>query len=78
MADKVKETNQYYHLKSKYIGVGNADTTREGFLTNIRKDTYASLAHHKPLLLYNSIALGEDQETVRQDMIKKMAGDNGK
>lgn len=74
MADKVKEANQYYHLKSKYIGVGNPDTTREEFLSNVRKDTYASLAHHKPLLLYTSLGLGENEETVRQDMIKKMAG----
>lgn len=29
MADKVKDINQYNQLKSKYIGLGNADITRK-------------------------------------------------
>lgn len=72
MADKVKEHNQYIRLKAKYIGLGNPDTTREEFLDNVRKDTYASLGHHQALLLYNSIATGTNREVFRQEMIKKM------
>lgn len=72
MADKVKELNQYNLLKSKYIGIGSADTNREEFITTIHRDTYASLAAHDNILTYNSVALNEDVEFLRQRLIKKM------
>lgn len=72
MSDKVRENIQYNYLKSKYIGLGDPDTTREEFFTNIHRDSYASLAQHEGLLLYNSLALNEPTETLRQRMLKKM------
>lgn len=72
MADKIREINEYHRLKSKYIGLGNPDTDRREFFTNIHRDTYASLAQHDNLLLYNSLALNESPEILRQRLLKKM------
>lgn len=72
MADKVREYKQYVHLKSKYVGIGNADTTREEFLATIHRDTYASMAHHQSMLQYTAVALGRHPHLLRQDFIKKM------
>lgn len=72
MSDKVRENIQYSHLKTKYIGLGDPDTTREEFITNIHRDTYASLVQHEGLLLYNSLALNEPTEVLRVKMLKKM------
>lgn len=71
MSDKFREANQFNLLKIKY-NLGNHDTTRDEFMTNVFKDTYASLSHHKILLLYNSLALDENIEVFRQSLIKKM------
>ncbi|KAK6455557.1 splicing factor 3B subunit 5/RDS3 complex subunit 10 [Scheffersomyces xylosifermentans] len=72
MADKIKETNEYNQLKSKYVGLGNPDTSRAEFMTNVHRDTLASLSHHSNVLLYNSVVLNEHPELVRQELIKKM------
>lgn len=72
MADKVKEVNAFNQQKSKYIGLGHPDISREEFLTNIKRDTYSSLAQHDNLLYYNSVALNEPVQTLRQKMIRKM------
>lgn len=72
MADKVRETYQFNHLKAKYIGLGDSETTREEFITNTNRDTYSSLAQHDGLLLYNSLALNEPTELIRIKMLKKM------
>lgn len=73
MADKVREKNQYNLLKSKYISIGNPDTTdAKEFLSNIHKDTISSLAHHHQLLLYNSLVLNENPTLLKQKLIKKM------
>lgn len=76
MSDKVRDTRQFEHLKSKYIGLGGPDTSREEFLTNIHRDTLCSLALHDTLLLYNSLALDEPAETARIALIKKMVKPN--
>lgn len=73
MADKVKDINQYNQLKSKYVGLGNADITREEFMTNVNRDIYSSLAQHDNILYYNSVIMNEPMELMRQKMIKKMA-----
>lgn len=72
MADKVKEVNAFNQQRSKYIGLGHPDISREEFLTNIKRDTYSSLAQHDNLLYYNSVALNEPVQTLRQKMIRKM------
>lgn len=72
MADKVRESHQFAYQKAKYIGLGNPETTREEFITNIHRDTLATLAMHEGLLAYNSVATNTHRELVRQALIKKM------
>lgn len=72
MADKVKDINQYNQLKSKYIGLGNPDISRDEFMTNVNRDIYSSLAQHDNVLYYNSVAMNEPMELMRQRMIMKM------
>lgn len=76
MSDKVRDTRQFEHLKSKYIGLGGPDTTREEFLANVHRDTLCSFALHDNLLLYNSLALDEPAEMVRIALLKKMVKPN--
>ncbi|CAD1810826.1 Splicing factor 3B subunit 10 (SF3b10) family protein [Candida parapsilosis] len=82
MADKIREKNQYALLKQKYPGIGNADTTRDEFLTTTYNDTIASLAHHKHINYYNSIVTNKHPNLMKQEMIKKIKSDattsNGK
>ncbi|OBA20330.1 hypothetical protein METBIDRAFT_43009 [Metschnikowia bicuspidata var. bicuspidata NRRL YB-4993] len=72
MADKIRENHQYLRQKEIYAGIGNADTSREEFLTNIHRDTLASLAMHENLLMYNSVATNTHPLLLRQELIKKM------
>lgn len=72
MADKQRDTIQYNNLKSKYISLGNPSTTRQEFITSIKRDTYSSLSQHDNLLLYNSIILNKPMELVRINNIKNM------
>lgn len=78
MADKVRENKEYLRNKAKYIGIGNADTTRDEFITNVHRDTLASIAQHDSLLQYNAVATNEHKHFVRQDLIKKMVQPLGK
>lgn len=72
MADKVRDTHQYLTQKARYIGLGDADTSREAFLTNVHRDTLASVAMHDSILTYNSVATNTHREVLRQQMIKAM------
>lgn len=72
MADKVKDARLYAANKARYIGLGDADTSREEFMANIHRDTYASLGQHDSLLTYTAVAMNRSPEVVRQQMIKKM------
>lgn len=72
MADKLKEINQFNVHRTKYLGLGTPDTTREQFISNIKRDTYASLAQHDPILVYTSVALNEHPSVLRQAFLKKM------
>lgn len=72
MADKVRDTHQYLYQKAKYLGLGDADTSREQFLTNVLRNTLAAVAMHDSLLSYNSLATNTHRELLRQQTIKKM------
>lgn len=76
MSDKVREFNQYNQLKSKYIGLGNQDTTRDQFIARYKKDGLNAIVQHKPILNYNSIGLDQHIELTRLDLIKKIASSN--
>ncbi|ODV69752.1 hypothetical protein HYPBUDRAFT_102333 [Hyphopichia burtonii NRRL Y-1933] len=72
MADKQRDINLYNLQRSKYLSVGDPNTSRNEFVTSIKRDTYSSLAQHDNLLLYNSVALNRPMELTRIEMIKKM------
>lgn len=73
MADKIRDHNQYVFQKTKYEGLGNADTSREQFSATAQTDTLAAIALHESLLMYNSTATGTHPMLVRQALIKKAA-----
>lgn len=50
--------NQMDHLHSKYLGTGDADTTAEAFIQNIKKDTIAIILSHQDQLDYQAACLG--------------------
>lgn len=72
-SDKTREKQMYNALKSKYVGLGDADTTRKEFIGNIRRDTYASLIGHDSILGHLSVGLNKPKQIVRQELIDKMA-----
>lgn len=72
MADKVRESSEYTQLKARYLGLGTGDTSRDDFVATVKRDTYSSLSQHHGALLYNSVAVNEPTEIVRQRMIKNM------
>ncbi|ODQ80047.1 hypothetical protein BABINDRAFT_161689 [Babjeviella inositovora NRRL Y-12698] len=72
MADKVREQRQYDHLKARHIGLGNADTTKLEWMSNVHRDTYASFAGNAALCLYYSVAMNESLSLTRTRFIEKM------
>ncbi|CDK25318.1 unnamed protein product [Kuraishia capsulata CBS 1993] len=71
-ADKIHEQQEFEHLKSKHIGLGNSDTSRDEWIRNIHRDTYSSLAGHSPSVDYISTALNKPKVQVKADLIEKM------
>ena len=59
-------------LKVRYVGTGNADTTKYEFLTNQHRDTYASLLGHYDQLSYTAVALNESIGRTRLQFLDKM------
>lgn len=68
-----RDKQMYNSLKSKYVGLGDADTKRQEFLDNIKRDTYSSLIGHDPLLTHLSVGLGKPKQIVRHELIDKMS-----
>ncbi|KAK9475740.1 splicing factor 3B subunit 5/RDS3 complex subunit 10 [Lipomyces japonicus] len=72
MADKLRVQQQLEQLQTRYVGVGHADTTKHEWLSNIRRDSYASYIGHPPLLEYYAVALNEPQVKIATEFIEKM------
>jgi splicing factor 3B subunit 5 len=70
MADKLRTQQELERLQAKYIGTGHPDTTSWEFRTNIQRDTYSSIAGHRPLLSYIALAENEPIAKVRAQMIR--------
>ncbi|ODV98445.1 hypothetical protein PACTADRAFT_922 [Pachysolen tannophilus NRRL Y-2460] len=68
----IREQQLYENLKTKYIGLGNTDTTREEWMDNVYRDTYANMVMHNPELHHLSIVLNKPQLLTRMSMIEKM------
>ena len=64
---------QLEQVYKKYQGVGDADTTREEWMADIRRDTLAShLASHSRLL-YFATASGKSVARVRAEFLDRLA-----
>ncbi|CVK90417.1 probable splicing factor 3B subunit 10 [Fusarium mangiferae] len=72
MADKLRTQQELERLQAKYIGTGHPDTTSWEWRTNIQRDTYSSIAGHRPLLSYIALAENEPIIKIRAQMIRKM------
>jgi splicing factor 3B subunit 5 len=67
--DRLRVQQQFEQLQSRYIGVGNPDTTRDEWRTNVARDSYASYIGHPPMLQHFSIALGQPQAVTHAKFI---------
>ncbi|KAI1025717.1 hypothetical protein LB503_006677 [Fusarium chuoi] len=72
MADKLRTQQELERLQAKYVGTGHPDTTSWEWRTNIQRDTYSSIAGHRPLLSYIALAENEPIIKIRAQMIRKM------
>ncbi|ODV59833.1 U2 snRNP complex subunit YSF3 [Ascoidea rubescens DSM 1968] len=72
MSDKLRDQQLFDHLKSRYIGVGDADTTQDEWISNIKRDTYSSFASHPNLLYYYSISTNQPKALTQFHFINKM------
>lgn len=73
MADRLRDEQQKFELLQKrFIGLGNADTTREQWIANVQRDSLTSYIGHPPILEMFSVALGEPPCQVRQRFIDQM------
>ncbi|CAH0039364.1 unnamed protein product [Clonostachys solani] len=73
MADKLRNQQELERLQAKYVGTGHPDTTSWEWRTNIQRDTYSSIAGHRPLLSYIALAENEPVAKVRAQMIRVRA-----
>ncbi|ORX58180.1 splicing factor 3B subunit 5/RDS3 complex subunit 10 [Hesseltinella vesiculosa] len=64
--------SQLEHLQSKYAGTGHADTTKYDWMTNIQRDSLASMVSHNSLLSYIAVAENESKARVRANLLEKM------
>ncbi|KAK2673175.1 Splicing factor 3B subunit 5/RDS3 complex subunit 10 [Fusarium oxysporum f. sp. vasinfectum] len=55
MADKLRTQQELERLQAKYVGTGHPDTTSWEWRTNIQRDTYSSIAGHRPLSLISRL-----------------------
>lgn len=72
MADKLRDQQVYDQLKSRHIGLGDADTTKHEFMGNVFRDSYSSVLGHPALLEFVSISKQQPKIMVKQQLIEKM------
>ncbi|KAH6888153.1 splicing factor 3B subunit 10-domain-containing protein [Thelonectria olida] len=71
-ADKLRNQQELERLQAKYIGTGHPDTPSWEWRVNVQRDTYSSIAGHRPLLSYIALAENEPIAKVRAQMLRKM------
>lgn len=69
-ADKLRTQQELERLQAKFIGTGHPDTTSWEWRTNIHRDTYSSIAGHRPLLSYVALSENEPLTKARAKMIR--------
>ncbi|KAK9457821.1 splicing factor 3B, subunit 5 [Dipodascopsis uninucleata] len=72
MADKLRAQQQLEQLQARYIGIGHPDTAKHEWLTNVRRDSYASYIGHPPMLEHFAVALNEPQARIKTQFIERM------
>jgi splicing factor 3B subunit 5 len=77
LTDEIAQ-QQLEALQARYIGTGNADTTRHEWASNIARDSVTSYIGHPPLLNYMSIGLGQCRERTRIQLLERMIQPVGK
>ena len=60
------------HLYAKQVGCGHADTTKWEFMTNVRRDTFASHVGHFSRLSYMAGAENKSSARSRISCLEKM------
>lgn len=70
--DKLRSAQQLEQLQARYIGTGNADTSKHEWICNIHRDSYASYIGHPALLEYFAIAQGIPQQQAKTQFIERM------
>ena len=64
--------SQLEHLQMKFVGAGHADTTKHEWVTNHRRDSYASYIGHAPLNNFFAIAQNVSVGRVKYQMLQDM------
>ncbi|KAB8280244.1 splicing factor 3B subunit 5/RDS3 complex subunit 10, partial [Yarrowia lipolytica] len=72
-ADKLREQQLFQLSQSRYLGVGNPDTTKQEWQTNVARDSYASYIGHPGVLSHMSLALGQTEAETRIQFLDKLA-----
>ncbi|KAJ1985170.1 Splicing factor 3B subunit 5 [Dimargaris cristalligena] len=58
--------------QARFVGTGDAETTKYQWLSNQHRDTYASLIGHPNLLSYMAVAENESLARCRLNLLEKM------
>ncbi|ODQ65624.1 splicing factor 3B subunit 5/RDS3 complex subunit 10 [Nadsonia fulvescens var. elongata DSM 6958] len=69
---RLRAGQQFEQQQSRFIGVGNVNTTKQEWQSNVHRDTYASLIGHPATLEQLAISLGLSQEELKLQFINKM------
>mmetsp|Transcript_53233 Transcript_53233/g.65268 ORF Transcript_53233/g.65268 Transcript_53233/m.65268 type:complete len:91 (+) Transcript_53233:54-326(+) len=70
--DRFNIMAQLEHLQSKYVGTGDADTTKHEWITNQHRDSYASYLGHQSVLHYFSISENESVQRMKYKLLQRM------
>ncbi|OLL24941.1 hypothetical protein NEOLI_003143 [Neolecta irregularis DAH-3] len=72
MADKLHQQSQLEQLKSRHVGIGDADISRYEWQANIHRDTLSSIIGHPSSLELLALAEGECMQRTKLRMTEKM------
>lgn len=72
MADKLRSQLELEQLQARYVGTAHTEFSKYDWLSNIHRDTNASIIGHPALLNYHAVATGLTRSEVRTAMIEAM------
>jgi len=65
-------SRNYEFLRSRYVGTGHPDVTRDEWATQVARDTLASHVGHADQLAYFALAANESVARTRLDVLQRM------